>query len=111
MTQTALVQDILAWDPTNTTIQEWLTSTDSTATTTEAEDSVALLQTGYYNLTPDQLATYDADLAAINPELPYLFTNDGIVTDPNYLAFGTAPRRPSIPRMAAMIPTLSGRTC
>jgi hypothetical protein len=86
--QVALVQDILAWDPSNTTIQDWLDEyPDNNATSTEAEDAVALLQTGEYNLTPDQLATYDADLAAINPELPYLFTNDGIVTDPNYLAF------------------------
>lgn len=88
LTQTALVQDILAWDPTNTTIQEWLTSTDSTATTTEAEDSVALLQTGDYNLTYDNLVNYDAMLAQINPELPNLLTNEGIITDPNYVAFG-----------------------
>jgi hypothetical protein len=88
LTQPALVQDVLAWDPSNTTIQEWLDNyPDSNATITEAEDSVALLQTGEFNLTPEQLATYDADLAAINPELPYLFTNAGIVTDPNYLAF------------------------
>jgi hypothetical protein len=88
LTQPALVQDILNLDPSNTTIQEWLDNyPDSNATITEAEDSVALLQTGEYNLTPEQLATYDADLAGINPELPYLFTNGGIVTDPNYLAF------------------------
>jgi hypothetical protein len=91
LTVGALVQDVENWDPSNTTIQEWLTDyaagTESTATTTEAEDSIALLQTGLYNLTPEQLAAYDADLAAINPELPYLFTNGGIVTDPNYLAF------------------------
>jgi hypothetical protein len=88
LTQPALVQDVENWDPSNTTIQEWLNNfPDSNATLTQAEDSVALLQTGDYNLTPEQLATYDADLAAINPELPYLFTNGGIVTDPNYLAF------------------------
>lgn len=87
-TQQALVADILAWDPSNTTIQDWLNNyPDSNPTTTEAELSVALLQTGIYNLTPTELATYDSDLAAINPELPYLFTNAGIVTDPNYLAF------------------------
>jgi hypothetical protein len=87
-TQTALVQDILAWDPSNTTIQDWLNSTDSTATTTEAEQSVALLQTGDYNLTYDNLLNYDATLAQINPELPNLLTNEGIITDPNYVAFG-----------------------
>jgi hypothetical protein len=91
--QTALVQDILAWDPSNTTIQEWLANyPDNNPTTGEVADSIALLQTGEYNLTPEQVATYDADLAAINPELPNLFTNGGIVTDPNYLAIadGTA---------------------
>ena len=31
---------------------------------------------------------YDTALSTINPELPCLYTNDGIVTDPNYLAFG-----------------------
>ncbi len=109
-TQTALVQDILAWDPSNTTIQEWLTDyPDNNATTGEVADSVALLQTGEYNLTPTELATYDADLAAINPELPYLFTNAGIVTDPNYVAIGGAAdgdrhNPPLTPRMAATIP-------
>ena len=43
-----------------------------------------------YNLTPDQLATVDADLASINPELPALYTNAGILTDPGYLAFTDA---------------------
>jgi hypothetical protein len=108
-TQSALVADILAWDPSNTTIQDWLTSDDSAATTTEAEDSVALLQTGDYNLTPDQLATYDADLTAINPELPYLFTNDGIVTDPNYLAFGDGTTTTFDPTYGGYDPNLVGQ--
>lgn len=107
-TQTALVQDILAWDPSNTTIQAWLTGDDSTATTVEAEDAVALLQTGQYNLTPDQLATYDADLAAINPELPAYFTNDGIVTDPNYLAFGDGTTTDFDPTYGGYDPNLIG---
>lgn len=87
LTVPALVRDVLNWDPSNATIQEWLAAyPDNNATTTEAEDAVALLQTGEYNLTATQLGTYDTDLAAINPELPYLFTNAGVVTDPNYLA-------------------------
>jgi hypothetical protein len=91
LSQTALVQDVLAWDPSNTTIQQWLNQyPDNNATTGEVADSVALLQTGMYNLTPTELATYDADLASINPELPYLFTNAGIVTDPNYEAIAQA---------------------
>jgi len=111
-TQTALVQDILAWDPSNTTIQTYLSSsaTDSTATQAETYDAIALLQTGYYNLTPDQLATYDADLAAINPELPALFTNDGIVTDPNYLAYAADPKTTTFdPTYGGYDPNLDGQ--
>jgi hypothetical protein len=110
-TQTALVQDILAWDPSNTTIQSYLNSTtDSTATQAETYDAIALLQTGYYNLTPDQLATYDADLAAINPELPALFTNDGIVTDPNYLAYAADPSTTTFdPTYGGYDPNLDGQ--
>ena len=78
----------MAWDPSNTTIQQWLADyPDNNATTNEANDAVALLQAGEYNLTPTELATYDADLASINPELPNLFTNVGIVTDPAHEAY------------------------
>ena len=61
--------------------------TVNNATLVQAEDSIALLQTGMFNLTPDQLATVDTDLANINPELPALLANAGIFTDPGYLAF------------------------
>ncbi len=88
-TQTAFVQDILAWDPTNTTIQAWLDGANNNATAFQQEAAVALLQTGQFNLSYDNLLNYDALLAQINPELPYLFTNDGIVTDPNYLEFAS----------------------
>jgi hypothetical protein len=88
-TQLALLNDVLAMNPSDTELANYINDfPDSNGTTTEAELSVALLQTGIYNLTPTELATYDADLAAINPELPYLYTNAGIVTDPNYVAFG-----------------------
>ena len=82
------------WSPTTETagnplISEWLTSfadgTTNNATQPQIYDSIALLQTGFFNLTPDQLTTVDADLAAINPELPALLTNAGILTDPGYL--------------------------
>jgi hypothetical protein len=88
---------VLAWDPSDTTLASYIAQfPDSNATTDEANTSVALLQTGEYNLTPTELATYDADLAAINPELPYLFTNEGIVTDPAYVAYtGTGPLDPT----------------
>jgi hypothetical protein len=88
-TQLGLMQDILAMDPSNTNIAQYVADfPDNNASTVEAEDSVALLQTGDYNLSYDNLLNYDALLAQINPELPVLFTNSGIVTDPNYVAFG-----------------------
>jgi len=89
LTQTALVQDILSWDPSNTTIQAWLDGANNNATMFQQEAAVALLQTGQFNLSYDNLLNYDALLTQINPELPYLFTNDGIVTDPNYLEFAS----------------------
>jgi hypothetical protein len=96
LTYPAIVQDIANLDPSNTTLQTWLAEyaagTAAAPTQTQIDETIALLQTGEYNLTPDQLATIDADLASINPELPALYTNAGILTDPGYLAFtnGTA---------------------
>jgi hypothetical protein len=91
LTVPALVQDIENLDPSNTTIQAYLNGLtdgyDTLPTTPEIDASIAVLQTGIYNLTPTELATEDADLAAINPELPALFTNGGILTDPGYLAY------------------------
>ena len=53
---------------------------------------IALLQTGSYNFSPTELAQVDTALGNINPELPALFTNDGIITDPAYEAYtGTGP--------------------
>jgi hypothetical protein len=93
----AMVQDIENLDPSNTTIQTYLNglvpgtaTSDSAATIPETDASISLLQTGIFNLTPSEVATEDADLAAINPELPALFTNSGILTDPGYLAYGDA---------------------
>lgn len=94
LTVPALVQDIENLDPSNTTIQAYLNGLtdgyDTLPTTPEIDASIAVLQTGIYNLTPTELATEDADLAAINPELPALFTNAGILTDPGYLAYADA---------------------
>ena len=97
-TQLGLMQDILALDPSNANIAQWVAAyPDNNATTLQAEESVALLQTGEYNLSYENLLNYDALLAQINPELPVLFTNSGIVTDPNYVAFvdGTAAFNPT----------------
>jgi hypothetical protein len=90
----SIVQDIENLDPKNMTIQAWLdgnaAGTDPGPTQSQVYEAIALLQTGEYNLTPTELATVDADLASINPELPALYTNAGILTDPGYLAYTEA---------------------
>jgi hypothetical protein len=95
----ALVQDIYNADPTNTTLATWLADyaagTANEPTQDQINASIALLQTGLYNLTPTQLAEVDKALASINPELPALMTNAGWYTDPAYLAYtGTGPLEP-----------------
>ncbi|WP_343572154.1 hypothetical protein [Mycobacterium sp.] len=97
LSSAAMVQDIENLDPSNTTLQTYLNGlvpgtnmSDSAATTPEVDASIAVLQTGIFNLPPTELATEDADLAAINPELPALFTNSGILTDPGYLTYADA---------------------
>jgi hypothetical protein len=94
LTIPGLVQDIANLDPSNTTLPTWLAEnaagTADMPTQSQVFEAIALLQTGEYNLTPDQLATVDADLASINPELPVLYTNAGILTDPGYLAYTDA---------------------
>jgi hypothetical protein len=90
----AIVQDIANLDPSNTTIPAWLSEyaagTADEPTQSQVYEAIALLQTGEYNLTPAELATVDTDLASINPELPALYTNAGIITDPGYLAYTEA---------------------
>ena len=78
-------------DPTNTTLQTWLANnaagTANEPTQNQINSSIALLQTGIYNLTPTELANVDKALASINPELPALLTNAGVYTDPAYEAY------------------------
>ncbi|MBV8291852.1 MAG: hypothetical protein JOY55_08540 [Mycobacterium sp.] len=89
-----LVQAIGNLDPGNPMINEWLADvaasppTDNNATPPQTDASISLLQTGFFNLTPTELANVDSELASINPELPALLTNIGILTDPGYLAYG-----------------------
>src|ERR1700761_4963864 len=86
--------DALDPDDSNPMIQAWLAGfaedalyPNNNATQEQINYAVALLQTGMYNLTPEQLANYNDALASINGGLPALFTNAGIVTDPEYLQF------------------------
>ena len=89
--QLGLLQGVLAWDPTNTSlagyVSDFAANLENNATIDETNDAIALLQTGSYNFTPAELAQVDTALGNINPELPALFTNDGIITDPAYEAY------------------------
>jgi hypothetical protein len=89
--QLGLLQGVLAWDPTNTSlagyVSDFAANLENNATQDETNDAIALLQTGSYNFTPTELAQVDTALGNINPELPALFTNDGIITDPAYEAY------------------------
>ena len=88
-------------------IQAWLAGfaqdalyPNNNASQEQINYAVALLQTGMYNLTPEQLDNYNDALAGINGGLPALFTNAGIVTDPEYLQFlepGNGGLDPSVP--------------
>ena len=92
-TQLDLLKDVLALESSNT----WLASyvgdfaAQNNATIPEINDAVALLQTGSYNFSPTELAQIDTALGNINPELPALYTNEGILTDPNYLTYLSDP--------------------
>jgi hypothetical protein len=90
----SLVGDIAKMDPTNTTLSTWVTdyainpALVNEPTQPQIDASVALLQTGIYNLDATELADVDKGLASINPELPFLYTNAGYYTDPAYLDYG-----------------------
>ncbi|HXO13742.1 MAG TPA: hypothetical protein VN871_15415 [Mycobacterium sp.] len=96
--QLGLLQNVLAWDPTNSTLASYVNdfAAQNNATQPEINDAVALLQTGSYNFSPTELAQVDAALANINPELPALYTNEGILTDPNYLTYLSDPSDPDL---------------
>ena len=86
--------DMLDPDDSNPMIQAWLAGfaedalyPNNNATQEQINYSIALLQTGMYNLTPEQLGNYNDALVSINAGLPALFTNAGIVTDPDYLLY------------------------
>ena len=93
----ALVADIAKMDPSNTVLSTWVTDYAQSPTLVneptvdQINNSIALLQTGSYNFSPEQLAEVDAALGRINPALPELYTNAGIITDPHYLAYVSDP--------------------
>jgi hypothetical protein len=97
-TQLDLLKDVLALDPSNTSLASYVGdfANQNNATIPQINDAVALLQTGSYNFSPAELAQVDTALGNINPELPALYTNMGILTDPNYLAFLSDPTNPDL---------------
>ena len=97
-TQLDLLKDVLALNPTNTSLATYVGdfAAQNNATIPEINDAVALLQTGSYNFSPTEFAQIDTALGNINPELPALYTNEGILTDPNYLAYLSDPTNPDL---------------
>jgi hypothetical protein len=96
-----LIAAISAADPSNETLATWVSqyainpSLVNEPTPDEINASIALLQTGIYNLDPTTLAHVDEALVSINPALADLYTNAGYFTDPAYVAYdGTGPLDP-----------------
>ena len=58
----------------------------------QINNSIALLQTGFVQLQPGaSWRTSTRHWGRINPELPALYTNAGIITNPNYLSYVSEP--------------------
>jgi hypothetical protein len=86
-----IVQDINSLTPGgNPIINEWLTAVAggyaNIPTQTDIDYTKALLETGTFTLTPEAEDSVIASLSEINPGLPNLVVNAGILTDPGYLA-------------------------
>jgi len=98
----ALVEAISKADPSNTVLATWVTdyaqdpSLVNEPTQDQINASIALLQTGTYNFSPEQLDEVIGALDRINPELPALYVNAGYITDPNYLAYSLDPSDTSV---------------
>ncbi|BBX45805.1 hypothetical protein GCM10009641_72180 [Mycobacterium cookii] len=92
-----LIAELSKMDPSNTTLSDWVTnyaidpSLVNEPTQDQINASVALLQTGVYNLNIQELTDVDKGLASINAELPQLLTNAGYYTDPAYVQYSIDP--------------------
>lgn len=85
-----IVQDINSLTPGgNPIINEFLTAVaggySNIPTSTDIADTQALLDTGAFTFTPAEETSIIDSLTAINPELPNLVINAGLLTDPGYL--------------------------
>jgi hypothetical protein len=112
LTTRALV-DMLDPDDSNPMIQAWLAGIEpgadfpnNNATPGQVAAAIALLQTGVFNMTPEQLDGALAQLEDINPALPALAVNAGFLTDPGYLAFINEPGTPFEPVYGGWNPAL-----
>ncbi|UMB70956.1 hypothetical protein [Mycobacterium paraterrae] len=98
----SLVKAISDADPSNEVLKTWVTDYAinpqlvNEPTQDQINASIALLQTGSYNFTPEQLEEVIGALDRINPELPELYVNSGIITDPNYLTYALDPSDTSV---------------
>jgi hypothetical protein len=100
-------------DDSNPMIQAWLAGFEpgadfpnNNATPDQVAAAIALLQTGVFNVTPEQLDGALAQLEDINPALPALAVNAGFLTDPGYLAFINEPGTPFEPVYGGWNPAL-----
>ncbi|HEY1842159.1 MAG TPA: hypothetical protein VGG53_18415 [Mycobacterium sp.] len=112
LTTRALV-DMLDPDDSNPMIQAWLAGFDpgaefpnNNATPDQVSAAIALLQTGIFNLTPDQLDGVIGQLEELSPALPALAVNAGFITDPGYLAFLADPESGFAPVYGGWNPAL-----
>ena len=107
LTTRALV-DMLDPDDSNPMIQAWLNADipNNNATPEQVNSAIALLQTGMFNLTPEQLDGVITQLGDINPALPALAVNAGFITDPGYLAYVTDPSTEFNPIYGGLNPAL-----
>jgi hypothetical protein len=86
-----IVQDINALTPGgNPIINEWLAAVAggyaNIPTQTDIDYTKALLETGTFTFSPETEDSIISSLAEINPALPNLVINAGLLTDPGYLA-------------------------
>jgi hypothetical protein len=86
-TQVNLVQDILALDPNNLLIQEWLNDVANGTANGPTAEQVAIsmqdLQAGLFTLNPSTMDQIDSLLADINPVLPSIAADSGLLAPYN----------------------------
>jgi hypothetical protein len=91
LTTVGLVNDILALDPSNTLIQQWLTDeangTANGPTAAQTAFAEQFVNIGLFDLSPATLTQINAMLSSINPVLPSIAADSGLLAgyDPTKL--------------------------